>query len=149
MERIELFVAHHILDLIQAVMLPVLSLIVLFWIDWRLALGVLFPLPLAMGVQMSMYGKKGMRLYTQWQEKLSAMNGTIVEYIRGMPVVKIFNQTVGAFKRFFRRCLRLQGSDPSLDPRINNGLLSLPDASQFQHGVHSSHSDLSVALGEG
>lgn len=99
-ERIELFVAHHILDIVQATTLPLLTMIVLFSIDWRLALGVLIPLPLAVAAQFFSYGKKGMKLYTQWQEKLATMNGTIVEYVRGMPVVKIFNQSVSAFKRF-------------------------------------------------
>jgi ATP-binding cassette subfamily B protein len=99
-ERIELFVAHHVTDIVQAVALPLISLVFLFFIDWRLAIGVLIPLPLAMAAQSSMYGSAGIKLYTQWQEKLAAMNGTIVEYVRGMPVVKIFNQTVNAFKRF-------------------------------------------------
>ena len=99
-ERIELFVAHHVTDIVQAVVLPLISLVFLFFIDWRLAIGVLIPLPLAMAAQSSMYGSAGIKLYTQWQEKLAAMNGTIVEYVRGMPVVKIFNQTVNAFKRF-------------------------------------------------
>ena len=99
-ERIELFVAHHIMDIVQAVSLPLISLIFLFYIDWRLAIGVLIPLPLAMIAQGPMYGAAGMKLYAEWQEKLAAMNGTIVEYVRGMPVIKIFNQTVHAFKRF-------------------------------------------------
>ncbi|MBN2039813.1 MAG: ABC transporter ATP-binding protein [Spirochaetes bacterium] len=99
-ERIELFVAHHTMDIIQAVMLPVVSLIFLFIFDWRLALGALVPVPLALIAQGSMYNKGAVQLYTKWQEKLSAMNATIVEYVRGMPVVKVFNQTVNAFKRF-------------------------------------------------
>ena len=52
-ERIELFVAHHINDLTQAVVLPILSLVFLFIMDWRLALGVLIPLPLAMAASPS------------------------------------------------------------------------------------------------
>ncbi len=99
-ERIELFVAHHTIDITQAVFLPVVSLIFLFIFDWRLAIGVLVPIPLALVAQFSMYTTAGVKLYEKWQEKLSAMNGTIVEYVRGMPVVKIFNQSINAFKRF-------------------------------------------------
>lgn len=99
-ERIELFVAHHITDLVQAAALPLCSLVVLFAVDWRLALGVLVPLPLAFLAQFSMFGPEGMELYTKWQEKLGTMNGTIVEYVRGMGVVKIFNQSVRSFRRF-------------------------------------------------
>ncbi len=99
-ERIELFVAHHIIDIVQSAALPILSVAALFFVDWRLALGVLVPIPLAMIAQGSMMGPKGMDLYGEWQKKLAAMNGTIVEYVRGMGVVKVFNQSVGAFKRF-------------------------------------------------
>ncbi len=99
-ERIELFVAHHIVDMVQAAVLPIVSLAVLFYVDWRLALAALVPVPIAMIAQVSMYNDAGKSLYGQWQKHLSAMNGTIVEYVRGMPVVKIFNQTVSAFKRF-------------------------------------------------
>ncbi|MBN2049109.1 MAG: ABC transporter ATP-binding protein [Spirochaetales bacterium] len=99
-ERIELFVAHHIVDLVQAISLPVIALVFLFVLDWRLALGVLIPLPAAFIAQFSMYNKNGQNLYTEWQERLKTMNGTIVEYVRGMQVVKVFNQTVSAFKRF-------------------------------------------------
>ncbi len=99
-ERIELFVAHHIIDIVQAAVLPIGTLVALFIVDWRLALGVAIPLPLAMIAQSSMFSKGSMGLYEQWQARLGAMNGTIVEYIRGMSVVKVFNQSVNAFKRF-------------------------------------------------
>ncbi len=101
-ERIEIFVAHHIVDIVQAAFLPLLSLAVLFYIDWRLAVGVVIPLLLATVAQRKMYSPKGMQYYAEWQEKLATMNATIIEYVRGMPVVKIFNQTVSAFKRFSR-----------------------------------------------
>ncbi|NJL71179.1 MAG: ABC transporter ATP-binding protein [Candidatus Competibacteraceae bacterium] len=99
-ERIELFVAHHIIDIVQAATVPVVSIVLLFIIDWRLAFGVLVPLVIAVSAGSTMYGKSGLKLYEEWQKRLATMNGTIVEYVRGMPVVKIFNQTVGAFKRF-------------------------------------------------
>ncbi|MCG8570785.1 MAG: ABC transporter ATP-binding protein/permease [Spirochaetes bacterium] len=101
-ERIELFVAHHIIDIVQAVALPIVTFIFLFIIDWRLAIGILIPFPLALLAQFSMYNKSSLSLYTQWQEKLGTMNGTIVEFVKAMPVIKIFNQTVSAFKRFSR-----------------------------------------------
>ncbi len=99
-ERIELFVAHHILDIVQCVVLPIVSVGALFFFDWRLAVGVIIPLPLAFLAQYSMFSPRGLELYEEWQKRLAAMNGTIVEYVRGMPVVKVFNQTVRAFKRF-------------------------------------------------
>ena len=99
-ERIELFVAHHTLDITQGVVLPIITFIYLFFFDWRLAVATLVPIPLALTMQRFMQGRAGRDRFRQWQEKLTAMNGTIVEYVRGMPVVKIFNQSVDAFKRF-------------------------------------------------
>ena len=99
-ERIEMFVAHHITDVAQAITLPILSFIFLFVIDWRLAIGALLPIILGFVLQASMFGESGKAIYAEWQLKLESMNSTIVEYVRGIPVVKIFNQTVSAFKRF-------------------------------------------------
>ncbi|WP_319491616.1 ABC transporter ATP-binding protein [uncultured Desulfobacter sp.] len=100
-ERIELFVAHHTTDIVQAITITIVTFIFLFAVDWRLALGALVPILLGYWVQFSMLtSKRGKVLYEQWQDKLSVMNSTIVEYVRGMPVVKIFNQPVKAFRRF-------------------------------------------------
>ncbi len=81
-ERIELFVAHHIIDITQAVALPVIAITTLFFFDWRLGFGVLIPLPLAFAAQLTMFKGKGEDLFKQWQQRLGAMNGTIVEYVR-------------------------------------------------------------------
>jgi ATP-binding cassette subfamily B protein len=100
-ERVELFVAHHIPDLAAAIALPVVTLIFLFILDWRLALAALIPLPLAFVSQLAMYGgEKRVETMKKWHDSMEAMNGIIVEYVRGMPVIKVFNQTVYSFRRF-------------------------------------------------
>ena len=99
-EEVEAFIAHHIPDTVTGIVQPLLIVGYLFFIDWRLALVALVPLPLAFVLQRNAFGKdKGHELRAGYYDALETMNGSIVEYIRGMPVVKIFNQTVESFTR--------------------------------------------------
>jgi ATP-binding cassette subfamily B protein len=99
-EEVEIFIAHHIPDTVAGIVQPLLIVGYLFFIDWRLALAALVPLPLAFVLQRNAFGKdKGHELRAGYYDALETMNGSIVEYIRGMPVVKIFNQTVESFTR--------------------------------------------------
>jgi len=98
-EQIELFIAHHLPDLVAAVVLPIMTIGLFFALDWRMAIAALIPLPIAFYFISHMYS--GMeQLMKDYHDSLEVMNGTIVEYVRGMPVVKIFNQTVESFTRF-------------------------------------------------
>jgi ATP-binding cassette subfamily B protein IrtA len=100
-ERIEGFVAHHLPDFIKGVALPFITLIVLFVMDWRLALASLIPFALVLIIFPYFFinkkNKQRMKEYLDHQEKMSAV---IVEYVRAMPVVKIFNQTTEAFGEY-------------------------------------------------
>ncbi|MGD9823141.1 ABC transporter ATP-binding protein [Desulfobacter sp.] len=99
-EEIEQFIAHHIPDLVSGMMLPVMIIIYLFCVDWHMALVALLPLPLAFFLQQKAFDRDGQEdRRKQYHNALENMNGTIVEYIRGMPVVKIFSQTVQSFTR--------------------------------------------------
>lgn len=99
-ERVELFVAHHIPDLITAAVFPLLVLTYLFVIDWRLALVVLAVFMSAIGIQFSIFyssaSKKG---YAAYLDALGRMNASIVEYVRGIQVVKVFGCSVEPFER--------------------------------------------------
>jgi ATP-binding cassette subfamily B protein len=80
-ERIELFVAHHIPDLTTALVFPVLLLGYMFWVDWRLALVVLAVFAIALGFQtLTMTSNKD--VYERWQTALGKMNSSIVEFIK-------------------------------------------------------------------
>jgi ATP-binding cassette subfamily B protein len=99
-EELEGFIAHHIPDLVSGAVLPVLIVGVLFLVDWRLALVALLPLPLAFFLQRRVFARDGLgQRRARYHDALEAMNATIVEYVRGMPVIKIFNQTVSSFAR--------------------------------------------------
>ena len=100
-EDIELFIAHHIPDMVAGVVLPLMTIGYLFIIDWRMALIALIPLPISFLLFIAMLGgSEYKKLIKKYHDSLEKMNETIIEYVRGMPVVKVFNQTVRSFRRF-------------------------------------------------
>ncbi len=100
-ENIELFIAHHTQDTAEGISLPIITIAYLFFVDWRMALIALIPLPIAALLFMTMIGgPEYKKLIRKYHDSLKKMNATIVEYIRGMPVVKIFNQTATSFSGF-------------------------------------------------
>ena len=98
-ERIEGFVAHHIPDLTSAFIFPILLVCYFFYVDWRLALAAIAVLPVAIFFQASYSSPKIKKKYKEFNNTLEKMNATVVEYVRGMPVVKIFNQSVDAYAK--------------------------------------------------
>lgn len=100
-ESIEEFIAHHLADTVSAIALPLLTLVYLFSMDWRLALLTLIPLVVAMVLlNVGLGAPEGAASQKAMRDSRERMNGTIVEYVHGMPVVKIFNRTLSAFARF-------------------------------------------------
>lgn len=90
-ERIEHFVAHNIVDFVSGIVTPIVTLIFLFIVDWRMALAVLISIPVAGAVGMSLFGsKKSMELSDKYQLAMGKMSGSAVEYINGMSVIKTF-----------------------------------------------------------
>lgn len=99
-ERVELFVAHHIPDVATAVVVPLLTLIYLFVMDWRPALVILAVFIVAIIFQSSMMlSPKGKARYADYHAALGRMNSSIVEYVRGIQVVKVFGRSLDAFER--------------------------------------------------
>lgn len=95
-EKIELFIAHHIPDFIRGVVTPLTIVVFLFVADWRLGLASMAPLVLA-PFFISMVFKSYEKDMPKYYELLAKMNGTIIEYIRGMSVVRAFNRTAASF----------------------------------------------------
>lgn len=99
-EQIELFVAHHIPDITSAVVFPLAMIVFLFIVDWRLAIAALVPFPLTFGVMIRMmYGPDTKEAYQNYHNALENMNAAVVEYVRGMPVVKVFGSAMDSFQR--------------------------------------------------
>ncbi|MGF1908425.1 ABC transporter ATP-binding protein/permease [Vibrio kasasachensis] len=90
-DKVENFVAHHTVEVWGAVIGPVIVTGYLLWVDWRLALASLFVAPLA--VLSSMLVMRGMKpLYEEYHQSSVNLNNTTVEYLRNMPVMKLFQQ---------------------------------------------------------
>ena len=96
----ETYLAHQLPDQAKAMATIAGLLTLLLAFDWRLGLLSLVPVALAFAVMMSMTGKKMQEQMTQYQNALADMSGEAVEYVRGIPVVKTFGQTVFSFKKF-------------------------------------------------
>ena len=118
-ERVELFVAHHIPDITTAIVFPIIIIVYLFVVDWRLALAALAPFPIAVGMLVIMMGKRAKKSYYEYHNALEKMNGAVVEYVRGMPVVKVFGTSIDSFHRlkesvlFFRDWSQKMSNDYS------------------------------------
>ena len=95
------FVAHLLPDVASCVVAPIGVIVLLFSVDWQLGAAAMIPLIGAIGIMGYMMNPKNnqfQRLYLDAQEKMGA---EAVEYVRGIPVVKVFQQTVFSFKRFY------------------------------------------------
>ncbi len=95
-EKIELFIAHHIPDMTRGIVTPAATLVLLLAADWRLALVSLIPAVVAPCFLIAMYRRYDENM-ARYYGLLARMNGTIIEYIRGMSVVRAFNRTAASF----------------------------------------------------
>ena len=92
--------AHKLPDTAGSVAM-ILGMLVLFFVfDWRLGVVCLVPVALSLACMFYMMGGRGMDFMTRYMESLVKMNKTGTEYVRGIPVVKVFQQTVYSFRAF-------------------------------------------------
>ena len=96
----ETYLAHQLPDKAKAVSTIIGLLALLFIFDWKLGILSLVPVFLGMVVMTRMTGQKLQDKMTQYQNALADMSNEAVEYVRGIPVVKTFGQTVFSFKKF-------------------------------------------------
>lgn len=96
----ETYLAHQLPDKAGAIATPIGLLVLLFAFDWRLGLLSLTPVIFAFIIMMCMTGAKMQAKMAEYQNALEDMSNQAVEYVRGIPVVKTFGQTVFSFKRF-------------------------------------------------
>lgn len=98
-DTIELLLAHAIPEGIGNLVVPVAVIIAMFFVDWKLALLCLLALPFGL-FAMSMMFKAGMERMEVYYAAAATMNNTIIEYINGMEVVKVFNRDGESYERF-------------------------------------------------
>ena len=100
------FLAHQMPDLAGTIIMPLTAMVLIFIFDWRLGLACLVPIIFSMSLMGSMMGKKGRHFMKVYMDSLEEMNTEAVEYVRGIPVVKVFQQTVFSFKNFHRSIMK-------------------------------------------
>ena len=93
--------AHKLPDLTAAVVTPVAAIVLLFSFDWRMGILCLLTMILAFVCMASMMGGKNAGFFHRYQREIEKMSAEAVEYVRGIPVVKVFQQTVYSFKSFY------------------------------------------------
>lgn len=96
----ETYLAHQLPDKYAAIATPIGLLLLLFVFDWRLGLLSLMPVALGFILMSAMTGKHMEEKMKQYGNALAAMSNEAVEYVRGIPVVKTFGQSVFSFKKF-------------------------------------------------
>lgn len=93
--------AHKLPDLAGTVVTPLAAIVILFLFDWRMGLLCLLTMALALLSMCLMMGGKNAGFFHRYQKEIERMSGEAVEYVRGIPVVKMFQQTVYSFKAFY------------------------------------------------
>ncbi|WP_068793797.1 ABC transporter ATP-binding protein [Brevibacillus laterosporus] len=100
-EKVETFIAHQLPDLVHVLVTTILMIIVMFYLNIWLAVACMIPILIGFGAQLFlMTGPKMKDSIKLYYDSLERMNGSAVQYVRGMPAIKVFGQTVHSFRKF-------------------------------------------------
>ena len=94
--------AHKLPDLAGTIVTPIAAVLMLFLFDWKMGLLCLLTMVLSLLSMCLMMGGKNAGFFHRYQKEIERMSGEAVEYVRGIPVVKVFQQTVYSFKAFYQ-----------------------------------------------
>lgn len=106
-DRLEIPIAHAIPEMIASTLAPILVILYLLFIDWRMALAALATGVIGNVIYYCMLISRG-DMMTEYMAANANMNGTIVEYVNGMEVIKAFNQTASSMDRFKTSVLKVR-----------------------------------------
>ena len=96
----ETLLAHNLADIVGTVAMFIGMLVLMFVFDWHMGLACLFAAVISVGAMFTMMGGKNAKLMAEYQAAQDVMSKAGTEYVRGIPVVKVFQQTVYSFKAF-------------------------------------------------
>ena len=100
--------AHQLPDFAMTIVSPIVLLIFFFLFDWRLGLASLIPMVISILIMATMTTKKNMKMREEYYEGLANLSAESVEYVRGIPVVKTFAQSVESFARFYSLIVKMK-----------------------------------------
>ncbi|MCR4634249.1 MAG: ABC transporter ATP-binding protein/permease [Erysipelotrichaceae bacterium] len=98
----ETLLAHNLADIVGTIAMFLMTLILMLVFDWRMGFACLSAVVVSIGAMFTMMGGRNARLMAEYQTAQDVMSKAGTEYVRGIPVVKIFQQTVYSFKAFER-----------------------------------------------
>ena len=96
----ETYIAHNLADKTVAAVTPVGLIVLILAFDWKMGLICMIPAVIGFMCMMTMMGKSMQEKMKEYQNALDTMSSEATEYVRGIPIVKTFGQTVHSFKRF-------------------------------------------------
>lgn len=124
-ERIELFIAHQLPDLINTAVMLVVIIVAMFSLDVWLALACIVPMVLGFAAQFSMMaGKKAKVGLKEYFDALESISTSSVQYVRGMPAIKVFGQTVHSFRKFYQDMLHYRDFSLRYTDNFERGYVS-------------------------
>ena len=100
------FLAHQLPDMAGTVISPIVLIALIVTVDWRMGLASLVPIILGFITMRFMTSTKGKQFQKNYFDSLEEMSSESVEYVRGIPVVKTFGQSIFSFKRFYNSIIR-------------------------------------------
>ncbi|WP_139993000.1 ABC transporter ATP-binding protein [Paenibacillus paridis] len=123
-EKVEGFVAHQLPDFVQVVVTTIVMISVMFYLNVWLALVCLVPIMLGITAQVMMMRSvdKGNSI-KHYYDYLQQMNGSAVQYVRGMPAIKVFGQTVHSFRKFHADMVSYREYCVKYTDQFQNGFL--------------------------
>lgn len=96
------FLAHQLPDMAATLLVPISAITLILVFDWQLGLACMIPIILTFFIMSINGNKRGRKFMTDYMNSLEEMNTEAVEYVRGIPVVKVFQQSIYSFKNFHK-----------------------------------------------
>ncbi|MDR2820347.1 MAG: ABC transporter ATP-binding protein/permease [Desulfovibrio sp.] len=124
-EKIELFIAHQLPDLVNAAAMLLVMIAAMFLLDVWLTLAAIIPILIGFAAQYAMMvGKEAKKATVAYFDALEEIGSSSVQYVRGMPSVKVFGQTVFSFRRFHGDMLRYRDFCLRFTDNLQNGYVT-------------------------
>ena len=124
-EKIELFIAHQLPDLMTAISMTLIMIIIMFFVNPILAVATIIPVIIAFASQFSMMmGKKAKEGLKEYSDALESISASSIQYVNGMPSIKMFGQTVKSFRNFFETMTTFRDSCIRFTDNFQNGYVT-------------------------
>ncbi len=123
-EKIEKFIAHQIPDIINVFATVILMFAIMFYLNGWMSAVCVISFVIGVGIQVSMmFGEDAKQMITKYHDSLENINTSAIEYVRGMPAVKLFGQTVRSFKKFHADLVHYRDFATAWTDSFQNGYL--------------------------